>query len=215
MKIQLSVIAILHVAVSFIYAADIAPKTPAKKITSTNKLVKLAHQYTLTIYYTPQESSYSSGQHLPVTLVDGTTVDVDRDFRSRLYLEGCGKVNTASNGMNILVYQHDPQVYDYASQPEGTGGTPLVAKSSCAVDATVAPKILKKGKVLYIKNAEVTTEFGNNKFTIVDTGGMVNGFHLDLYWGIDDPNPDDSSRPAGTNFGNNPITDAEVCRIVN
>ncbi|MBA2433079.1 MAG: hypothetical protein H0V56_13350 [Chthoniobacterales bacterium] len=59
-----------------------------------------------------------------------------------------------------------------------------------------------KGKVLLETSApEVEEIFGSTEWKIIDTGGGLRRWQLDLYWGEDEPRaPDSLGRPRGTEF---------------
>ena len=120
-----------------------------------------------------------------------------RDFLRAVKLEGYGRITTPVKGKNYIAYDGGRYVYD--SAPKGRGITPLEPRASAAVRLGQAGL---KGKVDLETNAPAIEEvFGSTRWKIIDTGGGLKRWQLDLYWGEDEPRgPDSIGRPRGTDF---------------
>ena len=120
-----------------------------------------------------------------------------RDFLRAVKLEGYGRITTPVRGHKYIAYDGGNYVYDTA--PKGRGITPLEPRLSAAVRLGQASL---KGQT-HLETTEPTIEhvFGSTKWKIVDTGGGLKRWQLDLYWGEDEPRaPGSLGRPRGTDF---------------
>ena len=153
-----------------------------------------------TLYYTPLESGFTAERGFDVTMETRPGLRGNmypRDFLRAVKLEGYGRITEPVNGRKYIAYDGGNYVYDTA--PKGRGITPLVPRLSAAVRLGQAAL---KGRTL-LETSEPTIEqvFGSTKWKIIDTGGGLKRWQLDLYWGEDEPRaPDSLGRPRGTDF---------------
>ncbi len=153
-----------------------------------------------TLYYTPIESGFTEERGFNMTPETRPGLRgrmYPRDFLRAIKLEGYGKVTTPVNGRSYIAYDGGNYVFDTA--PKGRGVTPLIPRNSAAVKLG---DVALKGKVLLETSApEVEEIFGSTEWKIIDTGGGLRRWQLDLYWGEDEPRaPDSLGRPRGTEF---------------
>ncbi|HEV3410356.1 MAG TPA: hypothetical protein VG095_08680, partial [Chthoniobacterales bacterium] len=153
-----------------------------------------------TIYYTPIETGFTAERGFDVTPQEAPGLGgakFPRDFLRAVKLEGYGRIATAVKGKNYIAYHAGR--YAYANTPRARGITPLEPRVSAAV---------RLGRGGLPNKAEVITTaphiqevFGANRWKIVDTGGGLKRWQLDLYWGEDEPlMPERLGRPRGTEF---------------
>ena len=153
-----------------------------------------------TIYYTPKESGFTAERGFNVTMEEAPGLKgakYPHDFLRAVKLEGYGRLAEPVKGRNYLAY--DDGVYRYADAPRARGITPLEPRVSSAA---------RRGQAGLAQQAEVITTdslieqvFGATRWKIVDTGGGLRRWQLDLYWGEDDPlMPERIGRPRGTEF---------------
>jgi hypothetical protein len=153
-----------------------------------------------TLYYTPVEAGFTAERGFDVTPetrpgLNGNTYP--RDFLRAVKLEGYGRITKAVRGRKYIAYDGGNYVYDTA--PKGRGITPLVPRKSAAVK--LGQEELKGRTTLSTTSSEVEAVFGSNEWHIIDTGGGLRRWQLDLYWGEDEPRaPDAIGRPRGTDF---------------
>jgi hypothetical protein len=153
-----------------------------------------------TLYYTPIESGFTEERGFDMTPETRPGLRgrmYPRDFLRAIRLEGYGKVTTPVNGRHYIAYDGGNYVYDTA--PKGRGITPLVPRNSAAVK--LGDEALKGKTRLETSAPEVLETFGSSEWKIIDTGGGLRRWQLDLYWGEDEPRaPDSLGRPRGTEF---------------
>jgi hypothetical protein len=155
-----------------------------------------------TLYYTPKESGFSAERGFdatPETRAGLHKRKFPRDFLRSVRKEGFGRVTTPYKGLNYIRY-NGAGSYSFASHPTGRAGTPLVARFSAAT---------RRGQTglghdieLVTKDATVQNVFGSRSWKIVDTGGGLHRWQVDLYWGDDEPLGPGKlvARPRGTTF---------------
>ena len=153
-----------------------------------------------TLYYTPIESGFTAERGFDVTMETRPGLrgnKYPRDFLRAVKLEGYGRISKPVNGRQYIAYDGGNYVYDTA--PKGRGITPLIPRNSAAVK--LGDQALK-GKTRLETNApEVAAVFGTTEWKIIDTGGGLRRWQLDLYWGEDEPRaPETLGRPRGTDF---------------
>ena len=153
-----------------------------------------------TLYYTPLESGFTAERGFDVTMetrpgLRGNTYP--RDFLRAVKLEGYGRITTPVGGRNYIAYDGGNYVYD--TGPKGRGITPLVPRLSAAVRLGQAS--LTGRTELETTEPTIEEVFGSTRWKIIDTGGGLKRWQLDLYWGEDEPRaPDSIGRPRGTDF---------------
>ncbi len=155
-----------------------------------------------TVYYTPTEAGITAERGFDVTPTTAPGLrgrHYPKDFLRVVKLEGYGRLLEPVDGKGYLFYDGDGR-YGFAREPGGMGGRfTLVPRVSAA--ARLGQRKLKEGAELITKEAVVREIFGSDRWKIVDTGGGLKRWQLDLYWGEDEPRgPDALGRPKGTEF---------------
>ncbi|CAN5725960.1 hypothetical protein BH20VER1_BH20VER1_17120 [soil metagenome] len=154
-----------------------------------------------TLYYTPVEAGFTAERGFNMTMetrpgLRGRKYPVD--FLRAVRLEGYGKITTPVNGRGYIAYA-GPGRYMFDTAPKGRGITPLIPRHSAAVK--LGDRALKGKMRLSLTSPEVEEVFGSTEWKIIDTGGGLRRWQLDLYWGEDEPRgPDSLGRPRGTDF---------------
>ena len=172
----------------------------AQKVKGSSKIAKPAEYkstFLITIYYTTQESGYTQANGFTPTSSTSITINnqsymFQSDFVSQVKTEGWGQLTDPNE---YLVYLGNGQYGLSAGPPLGNHNNALVAKQTAASDPAKVP-LHKSVRVL---SATVQANFGNNQFSVED-GGDINGWHLDLYWGIAPPRMGDASVPGGCTY---------------
>jgi hypothetical protein len=148
------------------------------------------------------ESGFTARRGFDVTLVAPAGLrgrHYPREFLAAVKKEGFGRIATPVEGLNYVRY-NGRGVYRFAAHPIGRGSNILVPRSSAAC---------RKGKYGFADGAEltvaddnVTAVFRSARWQIVDTGGGLKRWQVDLYWGDDEPLGPGSlaARPRGTTF---------------
>ena len=155
-----------------------------------------------TLYYTPKESGFTAARGFDTRMETRPGLKgrkYSRDFLLAVKKEGIGRIQQAVDGHNYIRYK-DGRSYSFAGQPVGRGGVLLVARFSAATRRW--QKGLGLGNELVIAEHEVQKVFRNNRWRIVDTGGGLDRWQVDLYWGEDEPRGPGNlmARPRGTAF---------------
>jgi hypothetical protein len=155
-----------------------------------------------TLYYTPMESGFTAQRGFDATAVAPPGLRghrYPREFLAAVKKEGFGRIATPVDGLNYIRY-NGRGGYRFAANPVGRGANILVARSSAAA---------RKGKYGFADGAELTTlddtvskVFRSARWQVVDTGGALKRWQVDLYWGDDEPlGPGQlAARPRGTTF---------------
>jgi hypothetical protein len=155
-----------------------------------------------TLFYTPMESGFTAQRGFDMTPVTAGGLRVrhyPREFLSAVKKEGFGRIATPVDGLNYIRYNGGGE-YRFAAHPIGRGANILMSRSSAAA---------RKGKYGFPHGTELTVlddaineVFRTARWQIVDTGGALERWQLDLYWGDDEPlGPGPlTARPRGTNF---------------
>ena len=122
-----------------------------------------------------------------------------REFLAAVKREGFGRIAMPVDGLNYLRYNGGDS-YRFAARPIGRGTNGLVERNSAAA---------RKGRYGLGNGTEITTldetvqsVFRSRQWRIVDTGGGLKHWQVDLYWGDDEPlGPGRlAARPRGTTF---------------
>ena len=161
-------------------------------------------EFEITIYYTCREKNFTgdSDKNVVCYVGDSNTKTVVipsiiHSFREQVAEEGFGELLTP------VVY--DGQTYPYLAKIDskwriyqhvlGNHDNILEDKVSCAVDESVIP-LGSRIKILF--GDKELAAFGNDTFEACDVGDkdFIKGYHIDLYWGTDDPTPGSPSTPA-------------------
>jgi hypothetical protein len=154
-----------------------------------------------TLYYTPMESGFTIERGFdaaPVTRPGLRGHAYPRDFLRSVKKEGFGRITTPVNGRNYIRYNGGDS-FAFASKPTGGGGV-LVARFSAAVKPGRSG--LRRGLVVETPSATVGQVFGSTRWKIVDSGGGLHRWQIDLYYGEDEPLGPGKfmARPRGTTF---------------
>jgi hypothetical protein len=154
-----------------------------------------------TVYYTPLESGFTAERGFDVTPMTKPGLSghtYPKDFLRAVKLEGYGRITTPVKGRSYIYYNGNDS-YAFGKEPTGRGILPLEARRSAAVKLRQAR--LHGGLELETIDPAVAEVFGNSRWKIIDTGGGLKAWQLDLYWGEDKPRaPDAIGRPRGTDF---------------
>jgi hypothetical protein len=137
-----------------------------------------------TLYYTPKESGFTFERGFDATRMTRPGLHghtYPRDFLRAVMKEGYGRIATPVNGHSYIRFYGGS--YGFAGPPSGGGGT-LVPRYSAAARSS-GP--LRRGMVLETSATEVKQVFGSTHWKIVDTGGGLRRWHLDCYYGEDEP----------------------------
>jgi len=137
-----------------------------------------------TLYYTPKESGFTFERGFDETRVTKPGLHghtYPRDFLRSVKKEGYGRITSPVNGHSYIRFYGGS--YGFGGPPSGGGGM-LVPRYSAAARSS-GP--LRRGMVLETPAAEVKQIFGNTRWKIVDTGGGLRRWHLDCYYGEDEP----------------------------
>ena len=153
-----------------------------------------------TLYYTPMESGFSFASGFDATPVTKPGLDgrkYPRDFLRSVKKEGFGRIAVPVNGRHYIRYVSGNS-YSYASRP--TGGPELVPRFSAAIKFKQSE--LRRGAIVETSSPKVKEVFGSTRWKIVDTGGGLRRWQLDLYYGEDEPLGPGRfmARPRGTTF---------------
>jgi len=155
-----------------------------------------------TLYYTPMESGFTAARGFDARLETRRGLKgrkYPRDFLYAVKKEGFGRISQAVNGRTYIRYNGGGS-FSFASHAVGRGTDPLVARYSAATRRSQSG--LRYGSELVTTDRVVQQIFGSNRWRIVDTGGGLRRWQLDLYWGEDEPlGPGHlMARPRGTTF---------------
>jgi len=121
-----------------------------------------------------------------------------RDFLRSVKKEGFGRLHEPVNGHNYIRY-NGGNSFGFASRPTGGGGI-LIPRFSAATKSDQSG--LRYGVVIDTPDANIRRVFGSTRWKIVDTGGGLRRWQIDLYWGEDEPLGPSRfmARPRGTTF---------------
>ncbi len=121
-----------------------------------------------------------------------------RDFLRSVKKEGFGRMITPVNGRNYIRYAGGDS-FSFAARPAGGGGI-LIARFSAA--AKPGQPGLRRDVVIETPDSTVRQVFGSTRWKIIDTGGGLRKWQVDLYYGEDEPLGPGRfmARPRGTTF---------------
>jgi hypothetical protein len=153
-----------------------------------------------TIYYTPMESGFTFGRGFDSTLVTKPGLHgrkYPRDFLRAVKKEGFGRIATTVNGNKYIRYGGGNS-FRFASAPTG-GAEVLTPRFSAAARLQTG---LHRGSIIETFDPTVREVFGSTRWKVIDTGGGLRRWQVDLYYGEDEPlGPGHlMARPRGTNF---------------
>jgi hypothetical protein len=155
-----------------------------------------------TLYYTPKESGFTTERGFDATMVTKPGLrgrKYPRDFLASVRKEGFGRMREPVNGCPYIRYNGGSS-YTFSKHVVGRGTAPLVPRFSAA--ARRGQSGLGDGKVIETPASDVQRIFGSTTWKIVDTGGGLRRWQIDLYWGEDEPLGPGRfmARPSGTTF---------------
>jgi hypothetical protein len=112
--------------------------------------------------------------------------------------EGFGKLNLPVNGCNYIRFNGGSS-YSFAHHAIGREAE-LVARFSAA--ARTGQRGLGYGVTIETSGGTVKEVFGSTQWKILDVGGGLRRWQIDLYWGEDEPLGPGKfmARPRGTTF---------------
>ena len=154
-----------------------------------------------TLYYTPMESGFTFDRGFDATPVTKPGLHgrrYPRDFLRSVKKEGFGRIITPVNGRNYIRY-NGGHSFRFGSGPAGAGGN-LIPRFSAA--AKPGQSGLHRGVIIQTPDSTVRQVFGSTRWKIVDTGGGLRKWQVDLYYGEDEPLGPGRfmARPRGTTF---------------
>lgn len=166
-----------------------------------------------TLYYTPKESGFTAGRGFDTRMTTRPGLrgrKYPRDFLLAVKKEGIGRINLPVDGHHYILYKSG-RSYRFADRPVGRASESLIARFSAAVRG--GQKHLPNGHEVTLTDRTVQKIFRSKHFHIIDTGGGLRRWQIDLYWGEDDPlGPGNlMARPRGTTF-EYAYSEAEVAR---
>jgi hypothetical protein len=201
-------IALCSLSASAHVRADIPWPEVVQRLAYENE--KLAHRtqghsgeyfVVCTLYYTPMETGFTFERGFDATPVTKPGLHghkYPRDFLRSVKKEGFGRVREPVNGYNYIRY-NSGNSFGFASRPTGRGGT-LIPRFSAATKPGQSG--LRHGVIIETPDRTVHRIFGSTRWKIVDTGGGLRHWQIDLYWGEDEPLGPGRfmARPRGTTF---------------
>jgi hypothetical protein len=154
-----------------------------------------------TLYYTPMESGFTFERGFDATPVTKPGLHghtYPRDFLRSVRKEGFGRIITPVNGRNYIRH-NGGNSFAFAATPTGGGGS-LVARFSAATKPGQSG--LRHGVIIETPSSTVREIFGSTRWKIVDTGGGLRRWQIDLYYGEDEPLGPGRfmARPSGMTF---------------
>jgi hypothetical protein len=154
-----------------------------------------------TLYYTPMESGFTFERGFDATPVTKPGLHghtYPGDFLRSVRKEGFGRIITPVNGRNYIRH-NSGNSFAFTSAPTGGGGS-LVARFSAATKPGQSG--LRHGVIIETPSSTVREIFGSTRWKIVDTGGGLRRWQIDLYYGEDEPLGPGRfmARPSGMTF---------------
>jgi hypothetical protein len=155
-----------------------------------------------TLYYTPMESGFTAERGFDATPITRPGLHgrkYARDFLVSVRKEGFGRLGEPVNGCAYIRYNGGSS-YSYARHVVGRGTAALIPRFSAATRR--GQRGLGYGTAIETPASEVQRIFGSTNWKIVDTGGGLRRWQIDLYWGEDEPLDPGRfmARPRGTTF---------------
>jgi len=140
-----------------------------------------------TLYYTPIESGFRAERGFDATPITAPGLHgrrYSRDFLLSVKKEGFGRLREPVNGCNYLRY-NGGRSYAFVKHVVGRGTDPLVPRFSAATRR--GQPGLGYGVRLETLEPTVKSVFHSSDWKVVDTGGGLRRWQVDLYWGEDEP----------------------------
>ncbi|CAF0689671.1 hypothetical protein MPNT_10309 [Candidatus Methylacidithermus pantelleriae] len=161
------------------------------------------YHFFCTLYYLPKEEGFSASRGFDVRPVRAPGLGAHpypASFLWAVRMEGAGRIRTPVRGFHYIRYAGGGS-YEYCSAPTAANGHRLQAHRTCAISSR--NPYLRLGQEIEIDSPTVRAVFGSSRWRIEDTGGGLNPWQIDLYWGEDEPRGSegrDRNRPKGTDF---------------
>jgi hypothetical protein len=155
-----------------------------------------------TLYYTPKESGFTAERGFDNTFVSRPGLHgyrYPRDFLTSVRKEGFGRLRQPVAGCDYIRFNGGSS-YAFVRGVVGRGTEQLRPRFSAAMRRGQAE--LKYGVVVETTAPLVQNIFGSSRWRIMDTGGGLRRWQIDLYWGEDEPLGPGRlmARPRGTEF---------------
>lgn len=155
-----------------------------------------------TLYYTPLESGITAERGFDVTPVKPRGLrghSYPREFLAAVKMEGVGRIVEPVKDFNYIAYDGNNS-YRFVREVHGRGANVLVARESAAARRNQLG--FPPGTEFTISDPDVLKVFDSASWKIVDTGGGLKRWQVDLYWGEDEPLGPGKllARPKGTTF---------------
>ena len=149
-------------------------KVGAKTKSFSSTIVKpvlYKRQFEVTVYYTPDEKEYSGSK----TTASGVSGKYRSDFLTAVKMEGYGRTDSGS----YIGYENGK--FSISDKPLSCSGTTLTKEKSVAVDNYYIPRYNDNGTW---KRATLSIHGLSYYRRAEDSGGDINGYHIDVYAGI-------------------------------
>jgi hypothetical protein len=155
-----------------------------------------------TLYYTPMESGFTAARGFDARMETRRGLKgrkYPHDFLLAVKKEGIGRIKQPVADYNYIRF-NGGRSYGFVRRPVGRGTEPLVARFSAATRG--GQQGLGFGTEVIVTDRSVREIFKSNRWRIVDTGGGLHRWQIDLYWGEDEPLGPGKlmARPRGTTF---------------
>jgi hypothetical protein len=155
-----------------------------------------------TLYYTPMESGFTAERGFdarPITRPGLAGRKYARDFLESVKKEGFGRLREPVNGCDYVRYDGG-RSFHFVKHVVGRGTDALRPRFSAATPR--GQRGLGHGVRLQLLDITVKKVFGSAEWQVIDTGGGLRRWQIDLYWGEDEPLGPARlmARPRGTEF---------------
>ena len=189
--------------------ADIPWPEVTRRVTKENEILGRRPQghageyfVVCTLYYTPMESGFTAERGFDATPITRPGLGgrkYSRDFLASVKKEGFGRLRQPVNGCDYVRY-NGGRSYKFVKHVVGRGTDTLIARWSAA--SRRGQRGLGYGVQLQTLDPTVQKVFGSTQWKIIDTGGGLRRWQVDLYWGEDEPLGPGRlmARPRGTEF---------------
>ena len=138
-----------------------------------------------TVYYTPRESGFTAEGGFDMTPETRSGLGgrkYGKDFLRAVVVEGFGMLAEPYKGKEYIKYDGS---WGYADRQLGNRNNTLVPRVSVA--AHRRSKFFQRGKPIRVLDPDIYEPLGSIDWELADTGGGLDMWQLDLFWGVDDP----------------------------
>ncbi len=138
-----------------------------------------------TVYYTPLESGFTAERGFDMTQETRSGLGgryYSKDFLRAVTVEGFGVLAEPHFGKKYIKYDGR---WGYSDRQLGNRNNTL--KPRISVAAHRRSKFFQRGKAIRILDPDVYEALGSVEWELADTGGGLNMWQLDLFWGVDVP----------------------------